>query len=75
VNFFYAHLNRAIRILGGFVRDVVGLDGERRSFRLFGPDETASNRASRSRALRLRRYMREVGDDAPEVRDWTWPAA
>jgi xylulose-5-phosphate/fructose-6-phosphate phosphoketolase len=25
--------------------------------------------------LRLRRYTREVGDDAPEVRDWTWPAA
>jgi xylulose-5-phosphate/fructose-6-phosphate phosphoketolase len=25
--------------------------------------------------LRLRRYTREVGDDAPEVRDWTWPGA
>jgi xylulose-5-phosphate/fructose-6-phosphate phosphoketolase len=24
--------------------------------------------------LRLRAYTREVGDDAPEVRDWTWPA-
>jgi xylulose-5-phosphate/fructose-6-phosphate phosphoketolase len=23
--------------------------------------------------LRLRRHTREVGDDAPEVRDWTWP--
>ncbi|HET6506077.1 MAG TPA: phosphoketolase family protein [Baekduia sp.] len=25
--------------------------------------------------LRLRAYTREVGDDAPEVRDWTWPPA
>jgi len=25
--------------------------------------------------LRLRRYTRDVGDDAPEVRDWTWPGA
>jgi xylulose-5-phosphate/fructose-6-phosphate phosphoketolase len=23
--------------------------------------------------LRLRAYTREVGDDAPEVRDWVWP--
>jgi xylulose-5-phosphate/fructose-6-phosphate phosphoketolase len=23
--------------------------------------------------LRLRAYTREHGDDAPEVRDWTWP--
>jgi xylulose-5-phosphate/fructose-6-phosphate phosphoketolase len=25
--------------------------------------------------LRLRAYTRETGDDAPEVRDWTWPPA
>jgi xylulose-5-phosphate/fructose-6-phosphate phosphoketolase len=25
--------------------------------------------------LRLRAHTREVGDDAPEVRDWTWPPA
>jgi xylulose-5-phosphate/fructose-6-phosphate phosphoketolase len=25
--------------------------------------------------LRHRRYTREVGDDMPDVRDWTWPAA
>jgi xylulose-5-phosphate/fructose-6-phosphate phosphoketolase len=34
----------ATRVLGAFLRDVVRLDGDRRSFRLFGPDETASNR-------------------------------
>jgi xylulose-5-phosphate/fructose-6-phosphate phosphoketolase len=25
--------------------------------------------------LRHRAYTREVGDDMPEVRDWTWPGA
>jgi xylulose-5-phosphate/fructose-6-phosphate phosphoketolase len=25
--------------------------------------------------LRARAYTREVGDDEPEVRDWTWPGA
>ncbi|MBV8431463.1 MAG: phosphoketolase, partial [Solirubrobacterales bacterium] len=25
--------------------------------------------------LRYRAYTREVGDDAPEVRDWTWPGS
>jgi len=30
-------------VLGGFLRDVVKLNEERRDFRLFGPDETLSN--------------------------------
>ena len=30
-------------VLGSFLRDVVTLNGERRNFRLFGPDETLSN--------------------------------
>jgi xylulose-5-phosphate/fructose-6-phosphate phosphoketolase len=34
----------ATRVLGGFLRDAMRLDAERRSFRLFGPDETVSNR-------------------------------
>jgi xylulose-5-phosphate/fructose-6-phosphate phosphoketolase len=32
------------RVLGGFLRDVVRLNAEEANFRLFGPDETASNR-------------------------------
>ena len=32
------------RILGKFLRDVITLNAERRNFRIFGPDETASNR-------------------------------
>jgi xylulose-5-phosphate/fructose-6-phosphate phosphoketolase len=23
--------------------------------------------------MRLRRYTRDHGEDAPEIRDWTWP--
>jgi len=34
----------ATRTLGGFLRDVMKLNLESRNFRLFGPDETASNR-------------------------------
>ncbi len=36
----------ATRVLGGFLRDVMRLNGDRRNFRVFGPDETASNRLS-----------------------------
>ena len=32
------------RVLGAWLRDVLRLNAERRNFRLFGPDETASNR-------------------------------
>jgi xylulose-5-phosphate/fructose-6-phosphate phosphoketolase len=32
------------RVLGGFLRDVMRLNAEYENFRLFGPDETASNR-------------------------------
>ena len=34
----------ATRILGGFLRDVMALSLPSKNFRLFGPDETASNR-------------------------------
>jgi xylulose-5-phosphate/fructose-6-phosphate phosphoketolase len=34
------------RVLGGFLRDVMRLNEEHANFRLFGPDETASNRLS-----------------------------
>jgi xylulose-5-phosphate/fructose-6-phosphate phosphoketolase len=32
------------RILGGFLRDIFKLNADQQNFRLFGPDETASNR-------------------------------
>ena len=34
----------ATHILGGFLRDVLKLNWDQRNFRIFGPDETASNR-------------------------------
>jgi len=34
------------RVLGAFLRDVFRLNAQTRNFRLFGPDETASNRLS-----------------------------
>jgi len=34
----------ATRVLGGFLRDVMAQNLETRNFRVFGPDETASNR-------------------------------
>ncbi len=37
-------LTEATRILGRYLRDVMKLNLENRNFRLFGPDETASNR-------------------------------
>jgi xylulose-5-phosphate/fructose-6-phosphate phosphoketolase len=39
-----ATIGEATRILGVFLRDVVKLNQEARNFRVFGPDETASNR-------------------------------
>ncbi len=37
-------MNEDARTLGKFLRDVIKLNAEQRNFRIFGPDETASNR-------------------------------
>ena len=37
-------VGEATRILGVFLRDIMKLDAEAKNFRVFGPDETASNR-------------------------------
>ncbi len=36
----------ATRVLGKFLRDIMSLNAENKNFRIFGPDETASNRLS-----------------------------
>ncbi len=36
----------ATKVLGSFLRDILSLNEETRNFRVFGPDETASNRLS-----------------------------
>jgi xylulose-5-phosphate/fructose-6-phosphate phosphoketolase len=62
--------SEATRVLGGFVRDVVKANPER--FRVFGPDETASNRLNAVFEVTDRAWMaeREPGDDhlAPDGR-------
>jgi len=37
----------ATRVLGGFLRDVIKLNEDHRNFRVFGPDETESNRLTK----------------------------
>ena len=37
-------VEESTRIMGAFLRDVMKLNWEQRNFRIFGPDETASNR-------------------------------
>src|SRR6516162_9602905 len=39
-----AETAESTRILGGFLRDVMKLNEQAANFRVFGPDETASNR-------------------------------
>jgi xylulose-5-phosphate/fructose-6-phosphate phosphoketolase len=62
----------ATRVLGGFLRDVMRLNRDRRNFRVFGPDETASNRLSALFEATDRTWVAEhrPGDDhlAPDGR-------
>jgi xylulose-5-phosphate/fructose-6-phosphate phosphoketolase len=55
--------SEAMRVLGGFMRDVTAADPE--SFRVFGPDETASNRLGDVLEVTDRAWLaeREPGDD------------
>ena len=50
----------ATRVLGGMLRDVMALNLERRNFRLFGPDETASNRLDDVFEVSGKAWMAEV---------------
>jgi len=50
----------ATRIMGHFLRDVMKLNMDRRNFRVFGPDETASNRLSSLFEVTNRAWMAEL---------------
>ncbi len=50
----------ATRIMGEFLRDVMKLNSTHRNFRLFGPDETASNRLSAVFETTDRTWMEEI---------------
>ncbi len=65
-----ATTSEAARVLGTYVRDV--MDRNRENFRMFGPDETASNRLGAILDVTDRTWMAEIipGDDhlAPDGR-------
>jgi len=50
----------ATRILGRFLRDVIKLNLAKQNFRLFGPDETASNRLDAVYEVSGKEWMAEV---------------
>jgi xylulose-5-phosphate/fructose-6-phosphate phosphoketolase len=56
----------ATRVLGGFLRDVMKLNLDSRNFRVFGPDETASNRLDALFEVTGRAWMAEVTSDDDE---------
>ena len=64
--------SEATRVLGGYLRDVMRLNEEAANFRVFGPDETASNRLGAVLEATDRAWMAaiEPGDDhlAPDGR-------
>jgi xylulose-5-phosphate/fructose-6-phosphate phosphoketolase len=48
------------RVLGAFIRDVIKLNSQQRNFRLFGPDETLSNRLNQVFETTSRQWMAEI---------------
>ena len=50
----------ATRVLGGFLRDVMAFNLDARNFRVFGPDETASNRLDAVIAVSGKAWMADV---------------
>ena len=58
-------LSEATRILGGFLRDVMRRNG--RDFRVFGPDETASNRLGALFEVTDRTWMADLAPDDEQL--------
>ena len=50
----------ATRVLGGFLRDVMKRNLDKQNFRLFGPDETASNRLEAVYEISGKAWMAEI---------------
>jgi len=57
----------ATRVLGGFLRDVMRRNLERRNFRVFGPDETASNRLDALFEVTARTWLAEESPDDQQL--------
>jgi phosphoketolase len=60
------------RVLGGVFRDVLESTRDWRNFRVFGPDVVYAIQAIREEWVEHRQYIREFGEDLPEVRNWKW---
>jgi len=57
----------ATRVLGGFLRDIMQASAADRNFRLFGPDETASNRLQDVYAASKKVWLAEMKDGDPDL--------
>jgi len=57
----------ATRVCGAFLRDVMKLNMAQRNFRLFGPDETASNRLSSVFEVTARTYTDTILDSDTDL--------
>ena len=57
----------ATRVLGGFLREVMRLNLAAANFRLFGPDETASNRLDPVYAVSGKAWMAETVDNDTDL--------
>jgi xylulose-5-phosphate/fructose-6-phosphate phosphoketolase len=55
-----AQLFESTRVLGGYLREVFELNADARDFRMFGPDETASNRLDEVYAATAKTWVAEV---------------
>jgi xylulose-5-phosphate/fructose-6-phosphate phosphoketolase len=54
--------SEATRVMGGFLRDVMKLNLPKKNFRIFGPDETASNRLDAVYAVSGKTWMADMED-------------
>jgi xylulose-5-phosphate/fructose-6-phosphate phosphoketolase len=63
-----AHFAESTRILGTWLRDVFKLNAETRNFRLFGPDETSSNRLDAVFEVTGRTWIAQTLPDDPNLR-------
>ena len=59
--------SEATRVLGMFLRDVMKLNREAGNFRIFGPDETASNRLDAVYAVTGKAWMADVEDNDTDL--------
>jgi xylulose-5-phosphate/fructose-6-phosphate phosphoketolase len=62
-----AVIGEATRVLGGFLRDVMRRNLQRRNFRVLGPDETASNRLDALFEVTGRTWMAETTADDEQL--------